>query len=101
MTERLDTVEVFVKGIPYSRSKSKGRLHAPAEWTQAVEQRTVAIPLMSVPCELDVEFVLPLDKFPRDFPYGMDIDNLVKRLMDALGRTVFRAAPGGDSIVVS
>jgi len=52
------------------------------------------------PCELDVEFVLPADKFPRDFPYGMDLDNLLKRLLDALGKTVLQDAPGGDSAIV-
>jgi Holliday junction resolvase RusA-like endonuclease len=101
MTERLESVEVFVKGIPYARNKTKGRLQAPAEWTKAVEMQTAVLPLFSEPCELEVEFILPVDKFPLDFPLGMDIDNLVKRLMDALGRTVFRNAPGRDSVVVT
>ena len=30
----------------------------------------------------------------------MDLDNLLKRLLDALGKTVLREAPGGDSAIV-
>jgi Holliday junction resolvase RusA-like endonuclease len=94
-------MEVFVRGIPYARSKTKGRLHAPAEWTRAIIDQTAALPLLSASCELEIDVILPLDKFPKDFPFGMDLDNLVKRLMDALGRTVFREAPGTVSVVVS
>lgn len=47
-----------------------------------------------------VEFLLPQDKFPRDLPHGMDLDNLLKRLLDALGETVLREAPGRDSAIM-
>jgi Holliday junction resolvase RusA-like endonuclease len=92
-------VSVIVKGVPYARSKTKGRLAAPAEWTDAVVTQTGHLAPFSEACELDVEFILPTDKFPSDFPHGMDLDNLLKRLLDALERTIFREAPGGDSIV--
>ena len=52
------------------------------------------------PCELTVEFVLPADKFPKNFPYGMDLDNLLKRLQDALEKTVLKDVPGRDSAIV-
>lgn len=46
-------------------------------------------------------FRLPDDKFPRDHPFGSDLDNLLKRLCDALQKTIFSEAPGGDGVIVS
>jgi Holliday junction resolvase RusA-like endonuclease len=57
--------------------------------------------LIHRPCELQVEFILPLDKFPTDYPYGMDLDNLLKRFLDALEGTIFRQSLGKDSIIVA
>ncbi len=48
-----------------------------------------------------VTFLLPENKFPKDFPYGPDLDNLLKRLFDGLGQTVFSETPGGDSCIIS
>ena len=50
---------------------------------------------------LHVTFLLPPNKFPLDFPYGPDLDNLLKRLWDALGKTIFSEAQGRDSCVIS
>ena len=93
-------IAVFVRDIPYARSKTKGRLDAPRVWTATVVDQTKGLPRLLGACELNVEFVLPVDKFPRDLPYGMDLDNLPKRLLDALGKTVLRDAAGGDSAIV-
>lgn len=49
---------------------------------------------------MKVTFLLPPNKFPSDFPHGPDLDNLLKRFMDALNDTVFSDTPGGDSCVV-
>ena len=48
-----------------------------------------------------ITFLLPPDKFPSDYPYGPDLDNLLKRFMDALNKTVFCEARGLDSCIVS
>jgi Holliday junction resolvase RusA-like endonuclease len=93
-------IAVFVRGIPYARSKTKGRLDAPRVWTAAVVDQTKGLPRLLGPCELDVEFILPADKFPMDLPYGMDLDNLLKRLLDALGETILREVAGGDSAII-
>ena len=50
-------------------------------------------------CRLRVTFFLPADKYPDDLPYGMDLDNLLKRFFDALQQTVFIDVPGKDSCV--
>lgn len=49
---------------------------------------------------LKVTFLLPPDKFPADYPFGPDLDNLLKRLLDGLNETIFSETPGRDSCVV-
>ena len=93
-------VDRFIRGVPYAQSKTKGRLRAPETWTATVREQTTGLPTVKGPCELLVEFVLPADKFPPDFPYGMDLDNLLKRLLDALEDTVLKDVQGGDSAIV-
>lgn len=94
-------VERFIRGVPYARSKTRGRLKAPKAWTEQIRVQTVALARVREACEMDAEFILPIDKFPKDFPFGMDLDNLLKRLLDALGQTVLSEAPGTDSAVVT
>ena len=72
-------------GIPYSKSKVKGDINAPKQWTEAVrKQMEFEENKIDYPCRMEVEFILPSDKFPNDFPCGPDLDNLLKRLLDAL-----------------
>ena len=94
-------ISVRIGGVPYGKSKTRGDQQAPKRWTEAVIDRTKMIPQIPEACLLKVTFLLPPDKFPSDFPYGPDLDNLLKRLLDALNETIFRDAPGGDSCVVS
>jgi Holliday junction resolvase RusA-like endonuclease len=48
-----------------------------------------------------VTFKLSKEKFHDANPYGTDLDNLLKRFFDALGRTVFSDAPGKDACIVA
>ena len=90
-----------IKGVPYAKSKRRGDVKAPERWTEAVKRQTEELPKVKDACLMKVTFLLPPDKFPADLPYGSDLDNLVKRLLDALNQTVFSEAVGGDSCVVS
>lgn len=92
--------EVFVEGMPYPWHKVRGDVEGPERWTEAIRQQTQHLPAVSGPCRLEVEFVLPPDRFPPDHKYGTDLDNLLKRLLDALKATVLGAAPGTDGAVV-
>lgn len=94
-------ISTTIRGIPYSQAKSRGDIEAPARWTVAIVETTKDLPPVSEACFLKLTFLLPENKFPRDFPYGPDIDNLVKRTLDALQQTVFRNAPGRDSCVIA
>ena len=93
-------VDLFIKGIPYGQKKPKGDIEAPDRWTQAVKQATKSLPKVKSPCHMVVLFVLPEDKYPLDHPYGPDLDNLMKRLFDALNDTVFSEVAGKDGSVV-
>jgi Holliday junction resolvase RusA-like endonuclease len=44
--------------------------------------------------------MLPPNKLPKDLPYGPDLDNLMKRLADALNETIFSETEGKDSCVI-
>ena len=77
-------MKTFIKGVPYCKSKNRGDTTAPVLWTAQVMVGCKSIPKQDQPCELDVDFVLPEDKYPPDFPHGPDLDNLLKRLLDAI-----------------
>jgi len=93
-------VDLFIEGIPYGQKKPKGDIKAPDRWTKAVEQATRNLPKVNGPCYMIAMFVLPEDKYPSDHPYGPDLDNLMKRLFDALNDTVFSEVLGKDGSVI-
>lgn len=90
-----------IKGIPYSQNRSRGKPHAAQEWTDDVIKQTENIAKVRDACLLRITFKLPPDKFPPDYPYGPDLDNLLKRFLDALSKTVFSEAKGKDSCVIA
>lgn len=93
-------MKVQIVGVPYAQMKSRGRLDGCTEWSQAVVAQTAHLPKVTGPCRLLVTFRLPPNKFPTDHPYGMDLDNLLKRFFDALQETVFSSVPGKDGCVI-
>jgi Holliday junction resolvase RusA-like endonuclease len=90
-----------ISGTPYAKDKPRGRKNAPKEWTDEIIRQTKELLPIREACILRVTFLLPPDKFPADFPYGPDLDNLLKRFLDALNETIFKDTQGGDSSIVS
>ncbi|HVO72492.1 MAG TPA: hypothetical protein VMT35_00600 [Ignavibacteriaceae bacterium] len=90
-------INIKISGIPFARSKVKGNPLGPQAWTEAVILQTKDLPKVKEACILNVTFLLPADKYPRDYPYGSDLDNLLKRFQDALNETIFSEAKGKDS----
>ncbi len=90
-----------VAGVPYGQDKVRGNRSAAAAWTKAVVEATAGLPKVSRPCMLRVTFLLPPEKFPKDHPFGSDIDNLLKRFNDALVKTVFSEAEGKDGCIIA
>ncbi len=94
------TTKVLIRGVPYGQRKTRGDLSAPGRWTDAVIAQTADVEPVDGPCQLDVTFLLPPDKYPADLPHGPDLDNLLKRFQDALNQTVFAEVEGADSSIV-
>ena len=93
-------IDLFIRGIPYGQWKARGNKEAAAVWSDVVKLSTSNLSKLVGPCSVSVTFVLPHDKFPTDHPYGPDLDNLVKRLFDALNETIFSEMPGKDGGVI-
>jgi Holliday junction resolvase RusA-like endonuclease len=81
--------------------KATGNIAGLASWTAAIVAKTERLEKVKGPCIVRVTFRLPREKFHNGNPYGNDIDNLLKRLFDALSKTVFSEVPGRDACVVS
>ncbi len=94
------TNRIFIEGDPYPAQKKTGNVKAPAAWSRLIVDATQGMDRVGGPCRLDVEFILNQAKFTGDTPYGTDLDNLLKRLFDALGRTVLAEAKRKDSAIV-
>lgn len=92
--------DLMIRGVPYGKNKRRGDRTALERWSKAVEQQTKDAPRVDGPCAIRVTFLLPPDKFPKDLPFGPDLDNLLKPLLDGLKRTVFREDLGYDSCVI-
>ncbi len=94
-------INVRISGVPYSRHKHRGKVQAIKEWTQEIIDQSKNLSKIKEACIMKVTFLLPEDKFPPNFPFGPDLDNLLKRFCDALGETIFSEAPGKDSCIIS
>jgi len=93
-------MRVSIAGVPYAQMKSRGRREGRTEWSNTVQQQTAHLEPLRGPCRVRVLFRLPPSKYPSDHPYGMDLDNLLKRFFDALEKTVFKSVPGRDGCVI-
>jgi len=97
----LKSQKIRIRGIPYPKASSTGNTEARKKWSEAIVERTKGLPKVTGPCLVRVTFRLPEDRFQSKNPFGTDLDNLLKRFLDALSLTVFCDAPGKDACVVS
>lgn len=93
-------IDKFIEGIPYPKAKTRGDTKAAERWTQVVIGATRGIPKATGRVSLNLKFVLPKDKYPKDHPHGPDLDNLSKRLLDALCATMLSKVEGKDGAIV-
>ncbi|MBF0107184.1 MAG: RusA family crossover junction endodeoxyribonuclease [Deltaproteobacteria bacterium] len=93
-------LSVKISGIPYGKHKPRGDAEGAAKWTKSVIEQTKLLPKVTGSCKMKTTFLLPPDKFPKNLPYGPDLDNLLKRFFDALNTTIFSNVMGRDSAVV-
>jgi len=100
LKDKMKHISQKILGIPYGKSKTRGDTSAPEKWTQAIIDQTKHLAKVTEACILRVTFLLPPNKFPSDLPYGPDLDNLIKRFLDALNETIFSETEGKDSCVI-
>ncbi len=93
-------IRAFIHGNPYVKKKTRGRKEGPKEWVAAVKSQTRDLGKISERCELEAEFVLWPGSAPSDHPYGPDLDNLLKNLLDGLNDTILENAESGDGAIV-
>jgi len=93
-------IKAFISGEPYCQNKNRGNILGKKRWSQAIIEATQNLPKITSDCTAEIMFVLPKNKYPTDHPYGSDLDNLLKRLLDALNETVFSDVPGKDGAIV-
>lgn len=98
---KVKIIQTKIKGIPYAQRKVRGNKGALQEWTDAIIKQTQDLPKVKQACIMKVTFLLPPDKFPTDFPFGSDLDNLLKRFCDGLTKTIFSESKGKDSCIIS
>jgi Holliday junction resolvase RusA-like endonuclease len=94
-------IDVFIPGTPYYQDKERGNVDASQEWSDEVIKLTAELPKIHGPCTVNIDFILPDNIFPKDCPYGPDLDNLLKRIFTALNKTIFSEVEGKDSAVCS
>ena len=63
--------------------------------------QTINLPKVKEACILKETFLFPAEKFPTDFPYGPDLDNLLKRFLDVLNEIIFSEARRTDPCIIS
>jgi Holliday junction resolvase RusA-like endonuclease len=90
----------FVNHIPFAKPYRGKRPQDAKSYDRAVYSATKGWPKVTNACQLKVSFILPPNKFSDTNFLGPDLDNLLKRLLDDLKKTVF-ASPADDSFVVS
>lgn len=94
-------ININIKGVPYSKNKARGNLEGSKIWKETIIAQTKDLPCVNGPCTMRITFLMPHDKYPKDFPYGPNLDNQLEIFQDALKKTIFRNAPGGDSCIIS
>ena len=82
--------DFFVPGAPHSQKP----------WVSRVIDAALGQPRVNETCELEVEFVLSPDRVAWILPSETSLENMLRALLEGLGDTVLRSAPGeGGSLV--
>jgi Holliday junction resolvase RusA-like endonuclease len=95
----MNPITLMIHGVPYGQRKVRGDIRGLKQWSECIEQQTKDLEPVRGECFLKVRFLLPPEKFPTDCPFGPDLDNLLKRFLDALNKTLFRNVCGQDSCI--
>lgn len=93
-------MEFFIEGFAYPKHKVGGSSEEVEKWNQIIFETTKNLPKVQAPCRMKIDYFLSPDRFTTGSPYGPDLDNLTKRLLDELKRTIFQATDYDDGCIV-
>lgn len=93
-------MDVFIVGFAYPKHKSGGAVVEAEKWSQNIIEKTKELPKVNSPCSIKVDYYIAPERFTMGSPYGPDLDNLTKRLLDALKQTILSDAEGEDGCVM-
>ena len=92
-------IKKFIHGTPYPKHKAKNK-QAADDWTKDIIKQTAGLDKVKSPCKMTIEFRLPRARFTVGSPYGTDLDNMAKRLLDSLEHTIFSELKRGDGWIM-
>ena len=91
---------VLSKVYLLKKKKTNGDKTTPAKWRQIIIESTKKYAgIAHGEVKMEVIFFFDPSQFPKDLPYGPDLDNYLKSLLDHLNETVFSSVAGKDSCV--
>jgi Holliday junction resolvase RusA-like endonuclease len=93
-------MDFFVPGFAYPKHKAGGAIEQAERWSQTIFETTKDLPIVKAPCRMKIHYNISPERFTLGAPYGPDLDNLTKRLLDDLKRTILREAAGEDGCIL-
>jgi len=92
-------MEFFIPGPPYPKHKVGNRKDEAEKWSGSIILCTKDLPKVRGPCVMRIDYQLPPDRFTLGSPYGSDLDNLTKRLLDSLSSTILEDVDSKDGCI--
>jgi len=92
-------MEFFIPGPAYPKHRVGNGKNEAEKWSELIISYTKDLPMVGGPCEMKIVYQLPPDRFTLGSPYGQDLDNLTKRLLDSLARTILKDVDSRDGCI--
>ena len=94
-------VDCVVQGRPHVPRGSSGSSEPGGAWSRQVIDETLKFPRITGPCEMEVEFVLPVETDSWELPWEMTLDHLTRHLLDALRETILGRGESAEGELVT
>jgi len=92
-------MDFFIPGPSYPKHKVGNRKDEAEKWSESIILCTKDLPKVKGPCAMRIDYQLPPDRFTLGSPYGSDLDNLTKRLLDSLSCTILEDVDSKDGCI--
>jgi len=92
-------MDFFILGPAYPKHKVGNGRDEAEKWSELIIAQTRDLPKVKGPCEMKIVYQLPPDRFSVGSPFGPDLDNLTKRLLDSLSSTILMDVDSKDGCI--